>query len=84
MKSNIYWNNTIKKEARGINGEDLGEVQEISNGFVVVQRGTISKEKFYIPQDKAESFNGDVLMFRISGDEISKSKYVGSSFPADF
>lgn len=84
MEPNINWSDTIKKEARGINGEDLGEVQDISNGFVVVQRGTISKEKFYIPQDKAEIYNGDVLKFRISGEEISRSKYVGSSFPAEF
>ena len=27
--SDIDWNDVIKKEARGINDEDLGEVQEI-------------------------------------------------------
>ena len=34
MSSNINWNDVIKKEARGLNDEDFGEVQEVSNGYV--------------------------------------------------
>ena len=49
MSSNIDWNDVIKKEVRGINDEDLGEVQEVTNGFVLVQRGIINKEIFIIP-----------------------------------
>ena len=39
MSSNIDWSDTIKKEAEGINGEDFGEVQEVSNGSVLVPEG---------------------------------------------
>ena len=80
MSSSIDWNDVIKKEARGSNDEDLGEVQELSNGYVLVQRGIINKEKFYIPQDQAESYDGSVLRFRLSEDEM-KNKYAGDSFP---
>ena len=80
MSSSIDWNDVIKKEARGSNDEDLGEVQELSNGYVLVQRGLINKEKFYIPQDQAESYDGSVLRFRLSEDEM-KNKYAGDSFP---
>ena len=38
MSSNINWNDVIKKEARGLNDEDFGEVQEVSNGYVFVQK----------------------------------------------
>jgi uncharacterized protein (TIGR02271 family) len=81
MSSSIDWNDVIKKEARGSNDEDLGEVQEISNGYVLVQRGIINKEKFYIPQDQAESYDGDVLRFRFTEDDM-KNKYSGDSFPS--
>lgn len=74
MSSNIDWNDTIKKEAEGINGEDFGEVQEISNGSVLVQRGIINKEKFLIPQELVESYDGDIVRFRISKDDML-SKY---------
>ena len=35
MSSNIDWNDTIKKEARGVGDEDLGEVQEVTDGYVL-------------------------------------------------
>ncbi|HEY6536152.1 MAG TPA: YsnF/AvaK domain-containing protein [Candidatus Nitrosocosmicus sp.] len=80
MSSNINWNDTIKKEARGVGDEDLGEVQEVTDGYVLVQRGLINKEKFYIPQDQAESYDGSVLRFRISENEI-KSKFMSDLPP---
>ena len=80
MSSNIDWNDTIKKEARGVGDEDLGEVQEVTDGYVLVQRGLINKEKFYIPQDQAESYDGSVLRFRISENEI-KSKFMSDLPP---
>ena len=81
MSSNIDWNDVIKKEARGLDDEDFGEVQEVSKGYVFVQKGIIDKEKFFIPQDKVESYDGDVLRFGISYDE-ALSTYQGESYPA--
>src|SRR3954464_7061018 len=81
MSSKIDWNDTIKKESRGSNDEDLGEVQEVTDGYVLVQRGMINKEKFFIPQDQAESYDGSVLRFRISEDEII-NKYMSDMPPS--
>ena len=72
MSSNIDWNDVIKKEARGINDEDLGEVQEIQDNYVLLQRGMIDKETFYIPKDQAESYDGNILKFRLSESDLSK------------
>jgi uncharacterized protein (TIGR02271 family) len=73
MSSNdIEWNDVIKKEARGINDEDFGEVQEIQGNYVLVQKGMINKEKYYIPKDQAESYDGDVIKFRFSEQDLSR------------
>jgi uncharacterized protein (TIGR02271 family) len=80
MNADIDWNDTIKKEARGSNDEDLGEVQEIANGYVVVQKGLINKEKFHIPQDKAESYDGSVLRFSVSEEDVV-NRYAEDSSP---
>ena len=80
MSSNIDWNDVVKKEARGLNDEDFGEVQDVSNGYVFVQKGIVNKEKFFIPQEKVESYDGDVLRFGISYDE-ALSTYQGESYP---
>jgi len=45
MSSSIDWNDVIKKEARGSNDEDLGEVQDVTDGYVLVQKGLINKKK---------------------------------------
>ena len=81
MSSNIDWNDVVKKEARGLNDEDFGEVQDVSNGYVFVQKGIVNKEKFFIPQEKVESYDGDVLRFGISYNDAS-STYKGESFPS--
>ncbi len=80
MNQDFDWSDTIKKEARGRNDEDLGEVQEISDGNVVVQKGLINKEKFYIPQNLAESYDGSVLRFSVSEEDMV-NKYAGDSSP---
>ncbi len=81
MSSNIDWNDTIKKEARGSNDEDLGEVQEVTDDYVLVQRGLINKEKFYVPKDQAKSYDGSVLRFKVSEGEIL-NKYKRDSAPS--
>jgi uncharacterized protein (TIGR02271 family) len=78
--SSIDWSDVIKKEARGSNDEDLGEVQEVGDTYVLVQRGMINKDKFYIPRDMAESYDGDVLRFSIS-EEDAKSRFLRDSPP---
>lgn len=76
----INWDEVIKKEARGKNDEDLGEVQEIGDAYVLVQKGLISKEKFYIPKYLVEGYDGSALWFKVSEEE-AKSSFVKDSSP---
>jgi uncharacterized protein (TIGR02271 family) len=78
--STIDWSDVIKKEARGNNDEDLGEVQEVGENYILVQRGLINKDKFYIPKDMVEGYDGEVLRFSIS-EEDAKSKFLRDSPP---
>ena len=45
MNSNIEWNDVLKKEARGIDDEDLGEVQEVQGNYVLVQKRNNQQRK---------------------------------------
>lgn len=77
---NIDWNDIIKKEAKGINNEDLGEVQEVTQDYVLVEKGVIKREKFYIPRDLAVGYNGTTLVFNISEEE-AMNKFLRDSPP---
>ena len=84
MTLNIDWVDVIKKEARGLNDADFGEVQEVSNGLVLTQRGIVNKELFSFPQSAVESYDGKVLKFNISDIEaIDKYKKLFEPRPVE-
>src|SRR5919199_5793401 len=67
------WNEVIKKEARGRDDADLGEVLEVKDDIVVItERGTLSKEKFYLPKSIPHGFNGHTLLFDITEEEVKE------------
>ncbi len=66
----IDWKDMIKKEARGYEkGDDLGEVQEIGQEFVVTERGRLKKNKFYLPKHLVKGYDGDTLWFNITEED---------------
>src|SRR3712207_217952 len=67
----IAWDDVIKKEARGAaDHTDFGEVQELGQNYVLTQKGTLSKEKYYIPKYLVQGFDGDTLWFNASGGDL--------------
>jgi len=81
MDTEIDWNDTIKKEARGIDDLDSGEVQDVAEDKVIVQKGIIEKNIFHLPKSLIKSYDGQVLQFNISEGEL-KSYEVESSPPS--
>jgi hypothetical protein len=59
MANITNWDEIVKKEARGINDYDLGEVHEVEPEIVVTKRGLVDKDKFYLPKSLVERFDGD-------------------------
>jgi uncharacterized protein (TIGR02271 family) len=72
------WNEVIKKEARGQNDADLGKVLEVKDDIVVTERGTLNKEKFYLPKSIPHGFNGHTLLFDITEEE-AKDRFTNES-----
>jgi uncharacterized protein (TIGR02271 family) len=72
------WNEVIKKEARGRNDADLGEVLDVRDDIVVTERGTLNKEKFYLPKSIPHGFNGHILLFDITEEE-AKERFTNES-----
>jgi len=65
----------IKKEARGIEDEtDLGEVQEVETEYILTKKGTIDGDKFYIPKNLVERFDGHTVWFKLTEEESHQYK----------
>jgi hypothetical protein len=69
MSLNINWDEVIKKEARGTEDYDLGEVHEIQAETVVTKKGVLDKDKFYLPKNLVEAYDGHKLRFRVTKEE---------------
>jgi uncharacterized protein (TIGR02271 family) len=69
--SSIEWSDVIKKEARGTDDSDFGEVQEVGQNYVLTQKGIIEKERFYIPKYMVHGYDGDTLWFDATETDIS-------------
>ena len=72
--NNIEWNNVIKKEARGIDDADFGEVQEVGVELIVTQKGILDKDKYYIPKNLVDRFEDGVVYFSITNEEAKHYK----------
>jgi hypothetical protein len=71
---NINWDDVIKKEARGINDANFGEVQLTLGDTVITEKGIVDKDRFYLPKSLVDRFDGHNLWFKITQDEAN-SRY---------
>ena len=76
------WNEVIKKEVKGLNDADFGEVQEVNENYVLTQRGTLNKEKFYLPRSIPHGYNGRILLFDITEEEAKERFVIDKSTPS--
>lgn len=67
--NNINWTEVVKKEARGLNDADLGEVQEVQQEFVITKAGVVDKEVYSIPKNLAERYDGHNLWFKVTKED---------------
>ena len=78
----INWNNIINRDTRSIDDADLGKVQGLFEPFVVTEKGTIKKEKFYIPKSLFQRYDGEVLCFNIT-EQRAKDTCMRSTPPSE-
>ncbi len=70
--SNIDWNSVIKKEAIGIGGMDLGQVHEVGDTYLIIQKGLLDKKWYHIPRSLVENFDGIVLRLKVNESELAR------------
>jgi uncharacterized protein (TIGR02271 family) len=79
----IPWNEIIKKEARGIDDADFGEIQSVDTDHVITQKGIIDKEIFSFPKNLAQGYDGDRIWFKVTEEE-ARNSYMKSQNMDDY
>ena len=79
----IPWNEIIKKEAVGINNEDLGKVQEVGSVSILTKKGFLNTEFFDIPKDLIERYDGYKVYFKINEEQARNFSKRNSSITTE-
>ena len=78
----LNWNDIINQDTRSVDDADLGKVNGLYEPFIVIERGTINKEKIYIPKSLIERYSTNILYLRITEQE-AKDIYTRDSPPSE-
>lgn len=68
------WKTLKGKNVKTNDGKDLGEIKEVSENYLHVEKGTIHKERFWIPKYIADVFDGKTLWLLMEEEEL-RGKY---------
>jgi hypothetical protein len=70
----VLWGELKGKKVKSNDGKDLGDIDKISQNYIKLEKGTIKKEKFWIPKYLADAFDGKVLWL-LAGEEEIRAKF---------
>jgi hypothetical protein len=79
----VLWNMLKGKKAKTNDGKDVGEIKEISQNFLRIEKGTISKDKFWIPKYVADAYDGKTLWLLVSEEHLLQRYLYGEEPPAE-
>ena len=65
------WRTLKGKNVKTNDGKDLGEIKEVSENYLHVEKGTVRKEKFWVPKYVADAFDGKTLWLLIDERRIT-------------
>jgi hypothetical protein len=75
----ILWNLLKNKKVKTNDGKTVGEIKEISQNYLRLEKGTFGKEKYWIPRYLADAFD-EVLWLLINEDDL-KARYLYGEQP---
>lgn len=79
----VLWNMLKGKKVKTNDGKDVGEIKEISQNFLRIEKGTISKDKYWIPKYLADAYDGKSLWLLVSEEHLLQRYLYGEEPPAE-
>ncbi len=68
----ILWEQLKGKKVKANDGHDVGEIKEVTQNYMRVERGIVNKDKSWIPKYLADAYDGKVLWLVVDDDELAK------------
>ncbi len=71
----ILWREMKGKKVKSVDGEKLGNIEKISQNYVMIEEGLANKKRFWIPKFLADFYDGKFLWLHIKNEEIKQKYY---------
>ena len=68
----MLWEQLKGKKVKTNDGKDVGEIKQVVQNYIHVEKGMMNKDKAWIPKYVADAYDGDVLWLMISSDDLAK------------
>jgi hypothetical protein len=78
----LSWDKALDKTAKSIDNKDIGEIKHISQEYIQVEKGLMTKDIYFIPKYYVEGYDGDDIIFSLTENEI-KEKFVNHPNQSD-
>ncbi len=72
-KEKRTWSDVLNESVHTSDDQDIGDIEAVSRNFVVVKRGFVNIHRYYIPIDKVEGWDGNVIWLKITEEEVKKN-----------
>ncbi|HEX7033411.1 MAG TPA: hypothetical protein VF172_10470 [Nitrososphaera sp.] len=76
----ILWEKLKGKRVCTNDGKELGEIKEIAENYILLEKGLVNKDKYWIPKYVIDAYDGKVLWLLISSEDVAKG-YSHTSHP---
>jgi hypothetical protein len=77
----VMWNALKNKKVKSSDGKDLGDVSQVSQYYIRLEKGMVSKDKYWIPKYIADAFDGKSIWLVLTADEVL-GKYLYGTEPS--
>jgi hypothetical protein len=74
----VLWEQLKGKKVKSNDGKELGEIKEVSQNYMRIERGTLRKERFWVPKYLADVYDGKSLWLLIAGHEATDAYLYGT------
>jgi len=79
----VLWNMLKGKKVKTNDGKDVGEIEDVSQNFIRIEKGTFSKDKYWIPKYLADAYDGKRLWLLVSKEHLLQRYLYGEEPPAE-
>ncbi len=72
--SALKWSDLLNESVHTSDDQDIGDIEAVNREFVVVKRGFVNVHRYFVPAEKIDGWDGNVLWLKITEEEV-KRKY---------